>query len=252
MSNVIKSGLAHSSDTSKRIIELKILQFSDTNNEEEETTPQHTYGEILEEANSKAKKIMDDAISYSNAIRQQMEQERQNWEIEKLQLIENAKEEGFLIGIQQGKEAGYAECNDLIAEGKEVIEASKRDYDQYLQSSEEVILKLGIKIAEKILSTHLTEHPDDYLYLVKKAIKEVKEHTNITIHVNPSYYPLFVKQKDELLAIFNRETDIYIYPSEELKETDCLIESSFGKIDASVDSQLMEIKEKLLSFLMEE
>ena len=40
-----------------------------------------------------------------------------------------------------------------------------------------------------------------------------------------------------------------IFPDDDLKETDCIIESTFGRIDASVDSQLHELKLKLLQIL---
>jgi flagellar assembly protein FliH len=67
--------------------------------------------------------------------------------------------------------------------------------------------------------------------------------------VNPSRYSFLLSRKDELIALFPREVDFYIYPDEDLLEEACLIESANGRIDASVDSQLDEIKNKLIDLL---
>lgn len=55
-----------------------------------------------------------------------------------------------------------------------------------------------------------------------------------------------------MIALFPKELDFYIYPDEELSEMDCIIESANGRIDASIDSQLEEIKNKLIELLESE
>ena len=59
------------------------------------------------------------------------------------------------------------------------------------------------------------------------------------------FYSLFFAQG-------GKDIDFYIYPDDELEETSCIIESENGRIDASVDSQLEEIKIKLFEMLESE
>src|SRR5690606_18316892 len=148
-------------------------------------------------------------------------------------LINKTSGDGFQAGLVEGREQGYQEYRDLLAEARKIIDLSKQDYDRYLDSSEEVIVKLGLTVAEKIIGSHLSEKPEDFVFLVRKATKEVKEHSNIMTQVSPHYFQYVMEQKEELIAILNRETDLFIYPNEDFKETDCVIESSFGKINAS-------------------
>ncbi|MEH7385729.1 flagellar assembly protein FliH [Bacillus sp. JJ1521] len=253
MSNVIKSSSAQSNDIPKRVIELKVLQTQEINQAEpEQQNLQFVSQKMLDEAKDQADKIVKDAIAYSNSIRQQTLVEKREWEEEKQELYQKTSEEGYQAGMTEGRKQGYQEYSDLLNEARQVIDISKQDYDQYLDSSEEVILKLAMTVAEKIIGIHLLEKPEDFTNLVKKALKEVKEHSDITITVNPRFYQFVIEQKEELSAILGRETDLFVYPNEELEEADCVIESSFGKINASVDTQLSEIKEKLLSLLLEE
>ncbi|MEH7382522.1 flagellar assembly protein FliH [Bacillus sp. JJ1533] len=250
---MIKSTAAQSKDIPKRVIGLKVLQTSDNNQvEQEKQNLQFASQKMLDEAREQADKIVKDAIAYSNSTRQQILVEKREWEEEKKELYRKTSEEGFQAGRSEGREQGYQEYSDLLSEARQIIDLSKHDYNHYLDSSEEVILSLAMTVAEKIIGIQLTKQPEDFIYLVKKALKEVKEHSGITIQVNPGFYPFVIEQKEELSSILNRETNLFIYPNEDLGETDCVIESSFGKINASVDTQLSEIKEKLLSLLLEE
>ncbi|MCC3357474.1 flagellar assembly protein FliH [Bacillus sp. REN16] len=253
MSNVIKSSSAESKEIPKRIIGLKVFQTQERNQDEaEQQNLQFVSQKILDEAKQQADKIVKDAIAYSNSIRQQALVEKREWEEEKQDLYQKTLEEGFQAGMTKGKEQGYQEYTDLLSEARRIIESSKYDYDQYLDSSEEDILRLAITVAEKIIGIQLSEQPAVFSYLVKKALKEVKEHSGITIQLNPRFYQIVIEQKEELTALLGQESNLFVFPNEDLGEVDCVIESSFGKIDASVDTQLSEIKEKLLSMLMEE
>lgn len=80
----------------------------------------------------------------------------------------------------------------------------------------------------------------------------MREQSEVKVYVHPFYYEMLVQQKDELRAVFNQPTDIFIYPDEQLTENGCVIETPFGRIDASVDTQLQQIKQQLLERLEEE
>ena len=53
------------------------------------------------------------------------------------------------------------------------------------------------------------------------------------------------------MSLFPRETEFYIYPDDELENDGCVIESSNGRLEASVDEQLEQIRIKLLEILEE-
>ncbi|OEH91260.1 flagellar assembly protein FliH [Bacillus solimangrovi] len=209
--------------------------------------------QLVEEAQHEAERIHREAEQYSEQILQQVEQERLNWENERQQFIEQARDEGYTAGFEQGSDEAHQQYTDIIDEAKRIVETSKEDYAKHLVESESTILLLAMKVAEKILDIKLTEQPEVFLNLVRRVIKEVKEHQNIQIHVHPSNFEFVVSQKEELLALFTHPTaELYIFPDDDLQEYQCKIESSFGRIDASVDSQLNEIKIKLLQILEEE
>ncbi|WP_102346946.1 flagellar assembly protein FliH [Bacillus sp. Marseille-P3661] len=267
MSRVIKANFTQGDAENKRIITLKPLAFQQNdmlehNNEFDDhlEKPKMDIKEvemeaarIVAEAEQKASTIIQQAQEKYNEMLHQIELERQSWDVEKEHWIEQAKQEGFAQGFEIGKQDGYSEYKGAIAEAQQTVLVAKDDYQKNIELSEMTILHLGLKTAEKIMGFTLDLNPDAFLNLVKRVIKEVKEHQNIQIHVHPAYYDLVVSQKAEIRALFtNPLTELYIYPDDELGQTSCIIESSFGRIDASIDNQLNEMKIKLLQLLEED
>ena len=66
------------------------------------------------------------------------------------------------------------------------------------------------------------------------------------------HYEELLSKKEELMTIFSNVVNLFIYPDSDLSEDSCLIESSSGRIDASIDTQLSEIKVKLTELLESE
>lgn len=204
---------------------------------------------IIDAANKEAQTIINRAKDESTSIMDQILNDKENWEQEKRMLIEQAYEEGVQLGKEDGRLQGKAEYHELIDQAKEIIEQSKVAFDDHVKSSETVILQLGITVAEKILHTSLSENKEQFLPIVKSALEEVKEAKEIYIFVHPVQYELLINEKKDLEAMFPTNIQFFIYPDANLNEYDCVIESENGRIDASVSSQLVELKEKLVELL---
>jgi flagellar assembly protein FliH len=177
---------------------------------------------------------------------------KENWELEKVNLQQAAYQEGLDAGKLEGRQIGMDEYKLLIEEAKNIITSSKYDYLQRIEESEETILNLGLKIASHILDYELNNQPDSIMPIVRKVIRELREEKDIRLKIHPEQYELVINQRSELEKILINESKLYIYPDETLALGSCIIESSFGRIDASVDVQLSEISKKLIEMVQEE
>ncbi|MFS1518373.1 flagellar assembly protein FliH [Bacillus sp. SCS-151] len=252
MSNVIKAPFTSVTSRDKKVIGLQTFSneggADNVSNDSEKQLAQ----QLITDAKQEAKELLENANKQLKQVNEEIEQTKQAWLKEKQQLEAEAKETGYKAGFQSGEEAGYTEYSEKLSEAKHIVSLTKKDYHEILDSAEEKMLLIGIKVAERILGETLDGDEGQFVHIVKRALKEVKEHTDIKIYVHPSQYDLVISRKNELLDLLNHMTELYIYPDEDRKETGCIIESSFGKIDASVDSQLEEIKAKLIELLVEE
>jgi flagellar assembly protein FliH len=257
LSKIIKSNFANTPRQGRVIIPHQLAvsfhhgKKSADKNVTEFPAVQHQAQKIIADAEQQANAIIQNARLELQQIQIQIEEDQNRWQYEKEQLIQLAKEEGYQTGYQQGKEEAYQKYQSLIQEAQKIVDAAKKDYEDHIHSSESTILMIAMKVAERIIGTKLQENNELFGSLVKRAIKEIREHSDIVIRTHPKFYDVVLSQKKEILSLLQKEKDIYVIPDDELEENSCIIDSSFGRIDASVDSQLSEIKEKLLELLGE-
>jgi flagellar assembly protein FliH len=241
LSNVIKAPFTKTNHSQKKIIELKhyFWQQADAQNSAnalEQVDPQA----LLEQAMREAERLKQEAEQYCHSLKQRILQEQESWQAEKQQLIATGKEEAL------------AHYQEFIHEAKHLVETAHRQFYEQIESSQETILHIGLKVAERILGKKLEENDDYFVSLVQRAMKEVREQSEVKLYVHPAYYEAVTQQKDELKAVFSQPVDLFIYPDEQMPEGGCMIETPFGRIDASVDTQLQQLKGKLLERLGEE
>jgi flagellar assembly protein FliH len=254
LSRLIKSHYSNPSEEEKKVISIRMME---TNSPGEEKKPvfSHTEAEriqILKGAELEAEKILANALEEARLIREQIISEKQGWEQEKVTLAEDARAIGYERGREEGNERGYEEYHHIIRSAQEIVETSKKDYNSHIEASERTILDLGMKVAGKIIGKKISENEEEFLYLVKRALKNARDYKDIQLHIHPGHYQFLISHKDELVAVFPKEVDFYIFPDDDLAEDSCMIESENGRIDASVDSQLEEIKQKLFEMLESE
>lgn len=253
LSRIFKSFQTSSLQNEKKIIEIKTIKHETVNDcavDEEQRS--QSIDQVLLEAELEAKRRIDQAKNEAEQIRAQITEAKQAWEQERKMLIEEAQQTGYQAGLTEGREQGYEEMKASIQLAKHVIDVAKQDYHEKIDAAEGTILQLAIKVAEKIIGASLEKDEQYYLSMIKAVLKEVREDREVQIHVHPVYYEMILSEKEELLTLFPGETSLYIYPDDELSELDCFIESENGRIDASVDSQLAEIKQKLFELLESE
>lgn len=176
---------------------------------------------------------------------------KSDWENEKLTYMEQAKKEGYQAGFAHGKKTSMDEYALLLEKANEITKAAKIDYHKTLEKSDDAILDIAIHTAEKILKRTLAQQRELFLPIVTEAIKEVKDQTDITIFLHPVNYTFVSEQKDELVHVLEDEKDISIYIDETMSEGHCLIEHEFGQLDASIDTQLKQVRKSLHELMLE-
>ena len=253
LSRLIKSQWSKTNSIEKKIISIKVLGTPEvevhTPTIEEE---QININQLIEEAKVEASQILEQAKRESDLLYEEVKRERETWSQEKALLISAAHEEGYKEGKAKGEQQGYSEYQEMLKEARQIIQSARKDYVAYLETSEKAILDLSTEIAKKIMGAEIEGNKDFFLALVKRALKEVKDFPEVQLHIHPKYYEDLLSKKEELVTIFPNVVNLFIYPDTDLSEDSCLIESANGRIDASIDTQLSEVKIKLTELLESE
>ncbi|WP_019532533.1 flagellar assembly protein FliH [Paenibacillus ginsengihumi] len=209
--------------------------------------------QILQDAESFAEEQVRAAMEEAAAMRQRAQEEIEQWWQERREqdrdLVSEAREEGFRQGYQEGKEQAEAELrerySDMLHNASDILEQSYVMKQQIIQESEPFLIELSCAIAEKIVARQLTIEPDWVIELVRKVLARRREKGVITLCVAPQHFSHIQDARDELLLHIDSQAELAIIPDPTVRDHGCVVRSSFGSIDARIDTQLNEIKNSL-------
>jgi flagellar assembly protein FliH len=164
---------------------------------------------------------------------------------------EELKQQAFQSGYEDGYKEGISEASkqyeETLESARKIVETTEVEKIKRIEASEETIIDLSIGIAKKIVSDTLQANGDAWFKLVRDAINEVKEKGEIKLFVHPNQFYL----TNEFRADFEAHSQmvVSVYPDGNLKENQCLIDTKNGLIDASIDTQLEVLREKLIEVI---
>ena len=256
MSRIIR-GAVQKEEKEIRILPFKhFLPLGEEDLEEVEVEPVITREQMLAERDQ----LLADARLQLEREREQLEAYKQEqiqaieelklmWEEEKQMLQQQAYEESFAQGFEDGINKAQAEMSQALQTANSTIADAKLNAESYLESQEPIILELAITSAEKIIDTHLERNDEHFISIVKRALKDAREMKEIKIYVAPQYYQVVTQNRDELAEMFPIDVPFMVFVNEELENTDCYIETNHGRIVVSIDTQLNELRLKLREIL---
>ena len=223
---------------------------------EEKKEHQLTLEEVLQERNlllEEARLQIEGERAQFEAFRQSqlatLEQVKEAWEEEKIQLEQQAYEEAFSKGFEEGIQKASSQMTDSIIRTNEMMDLARINADKYMMEQEQLILDLAIKCAGKIIGYELDDKEEAFVSIIKRGLKEVRELQNIKVYISYEYYPLVSNYRDELAQLFPPDVQFLIFVNEDLQDEQCYIETNHGRIIVSVDEQLQELRSKLSEIL---
>ncbi|PYF07105.1 flagellar assembly protein FliH [Ureibacillus chungkukjangi] len=214
----------------------------------------------MEEINAERDQILSIAKMEIEAQKQEFERYRQEqienidqlrkmWEEEKLVLEQNAYDQGFQQGYEEGMKKAQVDMQEAYSLANKIIDDSRSMAQSYIEEQERVILELAISASERIIGTSLDRDDEVFLSIIKRGVKEAREMKEVKIYVSPRYHQLVSQHREELVEMFPTDVPLLVFVDEELNETECYIETNHGRIVVSVDEQLSELRIKLNEIL---
>lgn len=164
-------------------------------------------------------------------------------------LISRAREEAQSIkeaaakeGYQDGLEQAKADILDVKNAITSFLGAKQAVFD-YIAPD---ILEISVEIAQKIIKKELQQDPNVILDNILALLKTLsKEETKITLRVNPAQVSLLKSEVPSLLNEAGLDAKVLVVPDETIMEGGCVVTTTNGVIDATIETQLAVISEAL-------
>ncbi|MBB6452925.1 flagellar assembly protein FliH [Salirhabdus euzebyi] len=249
MSNIFK--IHAKKDILSKTINVKPIHIPNKEEKPSENEPKEDPEKLYHLAEQKLKQTELHIQTMIEKANEQIEQQQDEWEQEKQRQYDEARLAGYDEGYQQGQQEALQSYRHFVEEGKSLVQLAQKEYGNIIDQSKEEVLKIAIHAAEKILHTTIQLDEKTFRSIVLQAIKEVKDVPKVDLYIHPKMYEMILQYRIELDNILAHNGKLVIYPSTEVEQYSCIVETPFGKIDASVETQLHELKTKLTDFLEE-
>ncbi len=209
---------------------------------------------ILRDAEQAAQEILQQAREEAGAIRSAAESEIEAWwnarRAEDEAVVQNARQAGFEEGYKAGAEHAERELRleweDRLKEAEKLIQLAYTVKEKVIAEAESFVVGLSCSIAGKLVSAQLEQNPELALKLFSQALSRRQEQGVITLCVSPSQFEFVQAAKDELALSLDSQAELQIVPDPSVGKGGCIIRSSFGSVDARIDTQLSAVRDELL------
>lgn len=162
-------------------------------------------------------------------------------------LISRAQEEAGTIketAAQEGYKAGLEKAQSDIDQLKDNLINflnAKQEVFEYIAPD---ILEISIEIARKIVKKEIEQDPEMVLSAIMDVLKTVsRDEKKISLKVNPAQYQLVKTNMPAINSSLGLEVKTNIVSDDTIDIGGCILHTSNGIVDATVNTQLEVIKE---------
>lgn len=163
------------------------------------------------------------------------------------QLKVQAYEAGSKDGYQDGYAKGLAETEEIKQQAIDYCQQLEDEYQTRMEEIEPQMMDLVTDIYEKIFKVELEPYSGIVFNLIASTINDSGATKNIVIHISKECYPDIVSRKESLLAETGLlEDNVDFIQDATLAASGCMIETENGVFDCSLETELKELKKKLM------
>lgn len=218
--------------------------------------------EIIANAKDTARRIIDDAniqcVEYMRTTSEKLEAEfKVNMNKGYEQGIDRGFEEGQKNGRELGYKAGYndgfAEADDIIKKKVEFMEGVIEGIDDakhmMLKKYENNLSDVALAMAKMVVKRELELNPKELNEIIKSAASTCKNQEYILVTLSENGYMLITNDDYSVQKTLKTYSDdVRFFVDNNMQDTDCIIETPIGTIDASVKVQLENIENAIKNY----
>lgn len=158
---------------------------------------------------------------------------------------EETYEEGFKAGFEEGRRVGRSEIRIVKQRLESVVEAFLKERENFLKSMEPTILKLIKVIAQKVIQREINTNPEIILGVVKEALQRVVDSEKVLLKINPQDLEEVKKMMENWVSLLGPVSEFKIIGDDGISRGGCLVETSYGTIDGTIESKIEKIEDLL-------
>lgn len=167
-------------------------------------------------------------------------EEAKRREVEILQNAKAMRDQLIAEAKEEGRQQGLAQVTELLVRAKLLQQ-------QVISASEQEIVRLSLRVAEKIIGRDLERDPRTVAEIVANAVENVRNVRELTLRVNPHDARILREHKRHMMELIGRVKEIAIKEDADVSSGGCVIETEAGVIDAQLATQFEMLQRVLIA-----
>jgi flagellar assembly protein FliH len=148
---------------------------------------------------------------------------------------------GYAQGERAGMEAGAKRAEAMLRRVALTVEELGALRQTLATQSERQMVQLSLMLAKRIVHREVSLDPELVAAMAHVALKKLGTSSPATIRLNPDDYTVVARESARWTG-----TQVTVVPDPSVARGGCLVESEFGRIDATLDTQFDEVTRALL------
>lgn len=186
-----------------------------------------------------AEKIIQDAKDEADRIIKTAESQEE--------IIKNrSSQEGYDNGYKDGFKIGEDEQNRLVERIHKIIETIMTRRQEILKETEAQIVELVVLMTRKVVKVISENQKSVIANNILAALNKVKSRGEVILRVNMEDAKIATQNLMEFTKRVENVSKITIIEDSSIEKGGCIVETDFGEIDATIQSQLHEIESKII------
>jgi flagellar assembly protein FliH len=147
---------------------------------------------------------------------------------------------GYAQGERAGLEAGGKRAEAMLRRVAQTIEELGGLRQTLIQETEREMVQLALTLARRVVHREVTLDPELAAALAHVALERLGTTTPATIRLNPEDYTIVAQDS----ARWGGQT-VTVVPDPSISRGGCLVDSAFGSVDATIETQFDELSRAL-------
>lgn len=199
-----------------------------------EGIPRQLYDSVMQKA-------QEDADSFTEKVRRLAQVERDGIIKKANEEAEKLKKRAYQEALAAAVEGRQTEIDACLKTTRDTLAALRVEHQDYMKLYELELREFALDIASSIMQKRISEYGADISDMIKHAVNSVKDADWITVEISGRLPQLLVVLQKEL-EDGNGRGKIEIV-AKDMAADSCLIRTPDGTIDASVTTQLENLRE---------
>jgi len=228
--NFIETNIETNEDLIKFTVVDELLNVVENKEQSEEI-------EILDliKIQEKADRIIEEAkIKAEEETRKIKDKMLAEIELERAQIYEKAKENGYAKGYNQVLE----ETQERVEQSKKNLKDAIKEKQDIINQVEPKVVDLIYSVCKKIMYNEIKLNKKSIMYLFRSGFEKVSDVKQIKVRVSKTDTETLSNSINEIKEIIGNDIGVELITDSNFVNGDCIIETSYGNIDCSLKQQL--------------